>query len=125
MNLFRLIDWDGNSVEIAKLQINNLSYNADIDFYLQYYAKLNNQTVAYGQTYHFNVGSPGHQTVISNVDFNPYDIKSYYTDTDLLYSLNTIGYLISGNYEIEIELKQLGNTSSSCTVILDSLYQTQ
>ena len=43
----------------------------------------------------------------------------------LIYSLNTIGHLISGNYEIGIELKSSNSDYLLCNITLDSLYQTQ
>ena len=90
---------------------------------IYYYVKIDNQTVAYGQTHNFTLDSFD-QTIISNINFNPYSIKSYHTDNELLYSLNSIGHLISGNYDIGIEIKNLNN-NTLCSVKVDSLYQVQ
>ena len=68
---------------------------------------------------------PNNEVSITNNNFDPYSIKAYFVDNSLLYSLNTIGYLMSGNYEIGIELIHPSNEGILCTVTLDSLYITQ
>jgi len=126
VTLFSLFDW-GNTdgTESFKLSITNLSNVYNIDYYFYYYGKLNNETVVYGETYS-KTYAPGQERVFSNTNFDPYFIKEYFTDNSLMYSLNTIGHLISGNYEIGIELRNQihGEEESICTVTLDSLYQT-
>jgi hypothetical protein len=124
LNLFRLLDWDNKEIELAKLSVSNLSYFHRLDYYIDYYGKLNNETVVQGQTYN-TYNNPGQDRVFSNINFDPYTIKTHFIDGSFLYSLNTIGYLISGNYEIGLEIKHASTDEILCTVTLDSLYQTQ
>jgi len=56
---------------------------------------------------------------LSNTNFDPYSIKEYFTNNSLIYSLNTIGHLLSGNYEIGIELKYAYSNYSICNITLD------
>ena len=80
--------------------------------------------MAYGRTYDYWGMPPNSEVSITNNNFDPNSIQSYFTDNALLYSLNTIGYLISGNYEIGIELRDPSGSGILCTVTLDSLYIT-
>ena len=125
MPIYRLIDWDSGLTKLAQLTITNLSNFEGSDFYLDYFAILNGDTVAVGKTHNYTDFPTGHKIVISNTNFDPYSIKEYFTDNSLIYSLNSIGHLISGDYEIGIELKYAASNSSLCNITLDSLYQTQ
>ena len=123
MPIYRLIDWDSGLTKLAQLTITNLSNFEGSNFYLDYFAILNGDSVAVGKTHNYTDFPAGHQIVISNTNFDPYSIKEYFTDNSLIYSLNTIGHLMSGDYEIGIEMKYAASNYSMCNITLDSLYQ--
>ena len=125
MPIYKLIDWDSYSIKLAQLTITNLSNFEGSDFYLDYFAILDGDTVAMGKTHNYTDFPTGQKIVISNANFDPYSIKEYFTDNSLIYSLNTIGHLMSGDYEIGIEMKYAASNDSMCNITLDSLYQSR
>jgi len=120
MEFYYLFDWQNGSKLLAELKMHNKgSFNQDFSLY--YYGKINNEIVIEGETYNSYL-YPNEIRVLSNANFNPYSIKTHYIDGSFLYNLNTYGHLLSGNYEIGIEVR--GYNSTYCSITLDSLYQT-
>jgi len=127
MNLYFYNDWRFGSNKLAQLSITNNSvqnYNSTLDYYIYYFAKINNDLVIEGETKNNSVYK-GTTSTISNLNFNPYSIKSYFTDQSFLYDLGTFGHLLAGNYEIGIKVIKADDTLTYCILTLDSLYQIQ
>ena len=122
MSFYNLIDWNSGNVELAKLTIRNSTNSTDINFYIDYKVILNNEIAVAGKTFNYYNLANGDSLILSNTNFNPYSIKEHYIESGLRNSLYNIGYLISGNYEFEILIKDMSDEILGCMISLDSLY---
>ena len=125
MNLYYLSDWQTGTNKLAELVIINTNQNSldDVNFYLYYYAKINNEIVIEGQT-HRSYLYPTEIRYLSNTNFNPYSIQTHHIDYSFFNDLSTYGHLLTGNYEIGIQvINPYGYQETYCSILLDSLYQ--
>ncbi|RMZ48964.1 T9SS C-terminal target domain-containing protein [Candidatus Marinimicrobia bacterium PRS2] len=100
VNLFSLSEWLAGENKIAELKIYNPGVYS-IYYYLYYYGYIDCNKVVDGNTKFYTI-EPGDSLMLSNTNFDPYSIKEHYQDFNFMFSLESIGYLINGNYIVGV-----------------------